>query len=67
MTSAKLLLNPKEVSAELGIGLAASYNLMHRSDFPSIRIGRRFFVSREGLTRWIGGDSGTGALTSRQS
>ena len=31
----------------------AAYNLMHRSDFPSFRIGKRLLVKRDKLTAWL--------------
>lgn len=35
------------------IGRSTAYNLMHRSDFPSIRIGKSIRVSETDLREWV--------------
>lgn len=36
--------NAAEVAAALGIGRNAAYDLIHRGDFPSLRVGARWVV-----------------------
>jgi excisionase family DNA binding protein len=42
-----------EVAEYLGISLVGSYNLMHATDFPSFRIGRRVLVTQDAFFRWL--------------
>ena len=38
---------------ELGICSRNVYNLCHRADFPTVRIGQRVRISRAGLAEWV--------------
>lgn len=38
-----------ELAILLGVSRSAAYNLMHRADFPSFRIGKRLLVKRDKL------------------
>lgn len=49
----KLVYSVAEVAEVLGISRPQVYTLIHRSDFPSFRIGGRVLVSIEGLHRWV--------------
>ena len=50
----RLVLNADELAAALGICRPAAYDLMHRRDFPSIRVTpRRFVVPRAALEEWL--------------
>ena len=49
----KLTYNAPELALLLGISRSAAYNLMHRADFPSFRIGKRLLVKRDKLTEWL--------------
>ena len=42
-----------EAAAELGVCEKTVYTLTHRQDFPTIKIGRRIRISREGLRDWV--------------
>ena len=42
-----------EVAQLLGISRSAAYNLMHREDFPSFRIGKRWLVQNSSLQEWL--------------
>lgn len=33
-----------------------AYSLFHRTDFPAIRHGKKFLVSREAFIRWLEND-----------
>lgn len=48
-----MLLNVKELMAELGIGRDFAYALMQSKGFPSIRIGKRYFVEKDALHNWL--------------
>ena len=42
-----------ELAARLGISRYAAYNLMHRADFPSFRIGKRLLVTHADTLAWL--------------
>jgi len=48
-----LLCEPKDLYPIYPGGKNAVYALFHRADFPAVRHGRRFFVSRDALRRWF--------------
>ena len=49
----KLTMSIAEAAAELGVCEKTVYTLTHRQDFPTIKIGRRIRISREGLRDWV--------------
>ena len=48
-----MLLATKDLQKELNVGRDRAYNLMHAKGFPSIKIGRRYYVEPEELHKWI--------------
>lgn len=48
-----IVLTPSEVSKVLKIGKNQVYALMNKDDFPSYRIGNKFFVTNIDLTEWM--------------
>lgn len=52
------VLNATQVSEVLGISRAGAYNLLHREDFPTLRIGKRMLVPRDKLIAWIDRNTG---------
>ncbi len=57
-----LFLNAKTVAEVLGVSPATSYELLHKSGFPSLKIGNRIVVPKEQFIQWVeqhiaGGDS----------
>ncbi len=48
-----LFFNAELVGTVLGISSTTAYELMHREDFPSIKIGNRLIVSKEKFIEWI--------------
>lgn len=50
--SEKVTLNVTEVSQVLGVSKPVVYQLIHRSDFPSFKIGARTVVPRIALEEW---------------
>ena len=58
-----LFLNAAMVAKVLGIAPSSAYELMHESDFPTLKIGSRIIVPKEEFVEWVeqhtkGGDSG---------
>lgn len=49
----RLAYSVPETAEQLGVSLKTCYDLVHRADFPSLRIGHRIVVSREGLREWV--------------
>ena len=49
----KIAYSAPEVAQLLGISKSAAYNLMHREDFPSFRIGRRWLIQESCLNEWV--------------
>ncbi len=49
----RMLLGTKDLQKELNVGRDRAYNLMHAKGFPSIKIGRRYYVAPEELQKWI--------------
>ena len=37
----------------LGISRPTAYELVHRADFPKVKVGRRILVPRAGLEKWL--------------
>ncbi len=48
-----LFLNAKTVAEVLGVSPATSYELLHESGFPSLKIGNRIVVPKEQFIRWV--------------
>jgi excisionase family DNA binding protein len=45
----RLTLTVEEAARLLGISRALAYELVHRGDIPSLRLGRRIVVPRRGI------------------
>lgn len=50
---AELTYNVTEAAAALGISRRSMYDLMHREDFPTLKVGGRRLISRELLAEWV--------------
>ena len=48
-----LLLNADTVGKVLGVSPASTYELMHESNFPVLRVGSRMVVPKEQFIRWV--------------
>ena len=48
-----LTMSVEEAAQQLGISTNSVYNLTHRPDFPTVKIGRRTRISSEGLREWV--------------
>ena len=49
----RLTVSVEEAAIRLGIGRALAYQLARLGELPSLRLGRRLLVSREGLERMV--------------
>lgn len=47
-----LFFNAELVGKVLGISSTTAYGLLHRADFPSIKIGNRLIVPKEKFIEW---------------
>ncbi|ANU55831.1 helix-turn-helix domain-containing protein [Acutalibacter muris] len=57
-----LFLNSKTVAKVLGISVAGAYELLHKEDFPVLRIGSRLVVPKEKFLAWVEGQTGGNAI-----
>ena len=48
-----LFLNAKTVARALGVSPSSGYELMHRQDFPTLKIGNRIVVPKEKFVQWV--------------
>ena len=46
-------LNADDIQASLKLSRAGVYTLMHREDFPTIRIGKRMLVPEDKFIQWL--------------
>ena len=51
--SEKLTLSVEEAGKLLGVSRQTAYNLIHRADFPVLRIGKRVLIPRKQLEAWM--------------
>jgi excisionase family DNA binding protein len=48
-----LTLDPKGSTAITGFGLSHTYDLLRRGVMPAIVVGRRYYIPRTALLRWL--------------
>ncbi len=48
-----LTLTVEEVAKVLGISRAGAYSLVHREDFPAVKVGRRLIIPRDQFWSWV--------------
>ncbi len=53
-----LFLNAETVAKTLGVSPATSYELLHESGFPSLKIGNRIVVPKEQFIQWVQAHTG---------
>lgn len=51
--SGKLTMTVREAAEVTGIGLNNTYALLKSGEMPSIRIGKKFYIPRSALIRWL--------------
>lgn len=49
----KAVYNVAEAAEALGVSRSTIYQLIHREDFPTLKIANRRLISREGLREWV--------------
>lgn len=54
----KLALSVAEAAELLGVSRPTVYDLIHRPDFPSFKVGSRTLISRSGLAAWVDRQAG---------
>ena len=52
-----LVLTPMDIAAVLGISRNTAYELIHSEDFPILRIGKQYRVSRKRFLTWLEGQA----------
>lgn len=55
----KLTYDAGEIAEILGISKSKAYDLLHREDFPTLRIGKRLLVVRSKFDTWLEERSGS--------
>ena len=53
-----LFLNANAVAHVLGGAFSSSYELIHETGFPALRIGNRIVVPKEKFRRWVDAQTG---------
>lgn len=53
MTTKRLTYTVDEAAKAVGVSRRTMYELIHREDFPSLKVGGRRLISREGLAEWV--------------
>ena len=53
-----LFLNAKILAEVLGIAPSSAYELMHKKDFPTLKVGNRLLVEKEKFKEWIQRNTG---------
>ena len=48
-----LFLNAEMVAKVLGISISSTYELMHETGFPTLRVGSRIVVPKEKFIEWV--------------
>lgn len=49
----QITLTPLQVAKETGFGINHTYLMLRDGRLPSIRVGKRFFIPRAALNRWL--------------
>jgi excisionase family DNA binding protein len=52
-TTQHLTVGPREVARITGLGVAAVYGLLRSGEMPSIKVGKKYFVPRSALLKWL--------------
>mgnify|MGYP005846386763 CR=1 FL=1 len=47
------ILELPDLAAFLNCGYRAALQLVHRRDFPSLKVGRKWKVNKKGLAHWL--------------
>lgn len=58
-----LFLNAATVAKALGVSPSSSYELMHETGFPVLRVGNRMVVPKEKFIQWVEENTARGGGT----
>ena len=58
---AELTYSVTEAADALGISRRAMYDLIHREDFPTLKVGGRRLISKDLLREWVKAQAQKGA------
>ncbi len=47
------ILNSKEIQEKLKVGKSTLYQLLRSTDFPSYKIGTKYYATEEEIEKWI--------------
>ena len=47
------MLTVKDIKNSLGCGINRAYEIVNQSDFPKIKIGKRFYIPEDEYEKWI--------------
>jgi len=67
--SERLVYSVEEAAEVLGVSRRTMYTLIHREDFPTLKVGGRRLISQELLAEWVrtqaGGQKNTAASSAK--
>jgi len=49
----KITLTVHEMAEALGISLPTAYRLAHKAGFPTLPVGRKLLIPKDGLEKWV--------------
>ena len=52
------ILSVKDVRQIFGCGLRQAYEMVRASGFPSVKIGRKYYISAQALKQWMNDNIG---------
>ena len=47
------ILNSKEIQQKLKVGKSTLYQLLRSADFPSYKIGTKYYATEEAIDEWV--------------
>ena len=47
------LMTINELREYLHIGICTAYEIVHKKDFPSLKVGKQWFIIKEKLPEWV--------------
>jgi len=62
----KLTISIQEAAKMLGVGIPSIKKLIDDGDFPAFKIGRRYFISREGVEQWVAAKAAAGVKKTKK-
>lgn len=58
-----ILYTVKDIQKIFKCGINQTYQLIHANGFPKIQIGRRIYIPKDKLEKWINGNVGKTIIT----